>query len=127
MHYTKLNPNSFFDILGVFYNGPVYPRYLYSYSVGYYSAGMFGAYMPLETLTIWYDQNTMVQYRGLLNNEIDTTVINGNYVDFENRNMVFDSLSIYFTELYVGFFISLFMMSFFNSSLLIFHKYALSN
>jgi hypothetical protein len=71
------NSTSFFDILGVFYNGPVYPRYLYSYSVGYYSAGMFGAYMPLETLTIWYDQNTMVQYRGLLNNEIDTTVING--------------------------------------------------
>ena len=94
------NSTSFFDILGVFYNGPVYPRYLYSYSVGYYSAGMFGAYMPLETLTIWYDQNTMVQYRGVLNDEIDTTVINGNYVDFENRNMVFDSLSIYFTEIY---------------------------
>ena len=94
------NPNSFFDILGLFYDGPVYPRYLYSYSLGLYVTGMFPSYRPIETLTIWYDQNTMVQYRGVLNAETDTTVINGNYVDFENRNMTFDSLSIYFTELY---------------------------
>ena len=83
---TILTLNSFFDILGLFYDGPVYPRYLYSYSLGFYVTGMFPSYRPIETLTIWYDQNTMVQYRGVLNAETDTTVINGNYVDFENRN-----------------------------------------
>ena len=93
---SPFGQSEFSDIFGVFYNGPEYPRYLYSYTIGYMPFGGFPApgFFPLESLTIWYDQYNVVQYSSFDFSESDSSVLYGNYVDYLEKSILIDSLYI---------------------------------
>ena len=89
---NQSNNNYFF---GSHYDGPEYPRYLYSYS---FTIGWFAVYEATEWLTIWYTEDSLKQYRGLNNVPADSTVLFGNYINFDTKSIAFDSLEIKFIE-----------------------------
>ena len=77
------------------YDGQEYPRYLYSY---FFTIGFFAVYEATEWLTIWYSEDSLKQYRGLRNLPADSTVIFGNFINFDKKSIAFDSLEIKFIE-----------------------------
>ena len=83
--------NSPFNLVGMFYDGPVYPRYLYSYSWGP------GSFNQQETFTIWHSSDSLSHYYGV-NAFSEHNMINASNINFNNKIITLDSLTLKFID-----------------------------
>ena len=78
-----------FNLVGMFYDGPVYPRYLYSYSWGP------GSFNQQETFTIWHSSDSLSHYYGI-NALSENNMVNSTNINFKNKIVSLDSLALKF-------------------------------
>ena len=78
-----------FNLVGMFYDGPVYPRYLYSYSWGP------GSFNQQETFTIWHSSDSLSHYYGI-NALAENNMVNSTNINFKNKIVSLDSLALKF-------------------------------
>ena len=71
-----------FNLVGMFYDGPVYPRYLYSYSWGP------GSFNQQETFTIWHSSDSLSHYYGI-NALAENNMVNSTNINFKNKIVKF--------------------------------------
>ncbi len=83
--------NSPFNLVGMFYDGPVYPRYLYSYSWGP------GSFNQQETFTVWHSSDSLSHYYGV-NTSAERNMINTSNINFKNKIVTLDSLTLKFID-----------------------------
>ena len=81
--------NSPFNLVGMFYDGPLYPRYLYSYSWGP------GSFNQQETFTIWHSPDSLSHYYGI-NVLAEQNMVNPSNINFKNKIIDLDSLTLRF-------------------------------
>ena len=83
--------NSPFNLVGMFYDGPLYPRYLYSYSWGP------GSFNQQETFTIWHSSDSLSHYYGI-NALSEINMVNSTNINFRNKIVSLDSLTLKFID-----------------------------
>ena len=83
--------NSQFNLVGMFYDGPAYPRYLYSYSWGP------GSFNQQETFTIWHSSDSLSHYYGI-NALSENNMVNSTNINFRNKIVSLDSLTLKFID-----------------------------